>query len=78
VDSGNAIWMVVMIGLRVPWPKALKTLGLSPERWTQQVKGDGSGFWREVGACVAIEEKAVATQQQVLRGVGLARALATG
>jgi REP element-mobilizing transposase RayT len=59
-------------------PKALKKLGLSPDHWTRQVKGVGSGFWRVVGAAEAIEEKAVAMQQQFLRGIGFARALATG
>ncbi|MCU0757325.1 MAG: hypothetical protein MUE46_19795 [Xanthomonadales bacterium] len=62
-------------------PRALKKLGLSPDHWTRQVKGIGgigSGFWRVVGAADAIEEKAKAMQQQFLRGVGFARALATG
>jgi hypothetical protein len=59
-------------------PKALQKLGLSPDHWTRQVKGVGSGFWRVVGAAEAIEERAVAMQQQSLRGIGFARALATG
>jgi hypothetical protein len=58
-------------------PRALKKLGLSPNHWTRQVKGVGSGFWRVVGAADAIEEKARAMQQQFLRGVGFAMALAT-
>jgi len=41
-------------------------------------KSAGSGFWRVVGAAEAIEEKAVTMRQQFLRGIGFARALATG
>jgi hypothetical protein len=39
-------------------PPALKKLSLSPDHWTRQVKGVGSGFWRVVGAADAVEEKA--------------------
>lgn len=59
-------------------PRALKKLGLSPNNWTRHVKGVGCGYWRVVGTLAAIEEKASAMQQVFLRGIGFARALATG
>jgi hypothetical protein len=59
-------------------PRVLHKLGLSPDHWTRKVKGVGSGFWRVVGTLDAIEEKAAAMQQQFLRGIGFARALAAG
>ncbi|MCU0753537.1 MAG: hypothetical protein MUE46_00225 [Xanthomonadales bacterium] len=59
-------------------PRALQKLGLSADHWTRKVKGVGSGFWRVVGMLDAIQEKAEAMQQQFLRGIGFARALAAG
>ncbi len=59
-------------------PRALQKLGISPDHWTRKVKGVGSGFWRVVGTVDDIQEKAVAMQQQFLRGVGFARGLVFG
>jgi hypothetical protein len=76
-DTGRQVRKDKRGAISAKEPRALKKLGLSPNHWTRQVKGVGSGFWRVVGAADAIEEKARAMQQQFLRGVGFARALAT-
>jgi len=56
-------------------PRALEKLGLSADRWTQKVKGVGSGYWRVVSTVDDIQAKAVEIGQRFLCGIGFARAL---
>jgi len=77
-DTGRQVRKDKRGAISADEPRALKKLSLSPDHWTWQVKGVGSGYWRVVGTVEAIEEKVIAMQQQFLRGIGFARALATG
>ena len=54
-------------------PPALRRLGLDASHWTGQVKGVGSAYWRVIGSAEAIMEKAHATGQAWMKGIGYAR-----
>lgn len=58
-------------------PDALHRLGIRPDRWPLQVKATGSGFWRAIGSAQALLDQATALGQQWMRGIGVARRLAT-
>ena len=58
-------------------PPALRRLGLDPSHWTGKVKGIGSGYWRIVGSVEDMIERAAASGQQWMKGIGYARKLAT-
>ena len=60
-----------------PLPAALRRLGYGSEQWTRQVMAVGSSFNRAVGQVESLVEKAIEIGQFWLRGVSLARALAT-
>jgi hypothetical protein len=57
-------------------PPALRRLGLDTKHWTGQVKGIGSGYWRIVGSVESLIERAEATGQRWMKGIGFARSLA--
>jgi REP element-mobilizing transposase RayT len=56
-------------------PSVLKQLSLSDKRWTTQVKGMGSHYWRVVGDVDDLLEKARQLHQRWLKGLGTAMAL---
>lgn len=56
-------------------PSVLKRLHLSDKRWTTQVKGIGSRYWRVVGDVDDLLEKARQLNQRWLKGLGTAMAL---
>ena len=56
-------------------PTALKHLHISEQRWTTQVKGIGSSYWRVVGDVNDLLETAKRLNQRWLKGVGTALAL---
>ena len=58
-------------------PSALQRLGIRPDRWPLQVKATGSGYWRAIGSAQSLLDQATALGQQWMRGVGIARRLAT-
>ena len=60
-----------------PPPAALRRLGYGSERWTREVMAVGSSFNRAVGEVENLVEKAIEIGQFWLRGVSVARALAT-
>jgi REP element-mobilizing transposase RayT len=57
-------------------PAALRRLGIAPDRWTQHVRGVGSGYWRAIGSVQDLLDKAAAMGQHWLQGIRTARALA--
>jgi hypothetical protein len=57
-------------------PPVLKQLHLSEKRWTTQVKGIGSRFWRVVGDVEDLLEAAKRLNQRWLKGLGTAAILA--
>ncbi|MCU0730501.1 MAG: hypothetical protein MUE84_02820 [Hyphomonas sp.] len=75
-DTGRQIRKDKCGAISAAGRRALQKLGISPDHWTRKIKGIGSGFWRVVGTVEEIQEKATAMQQQFLRGIGFARALA--
>ena len=58
-------------------PRALQRLGIRPDRWPLQVKATGSGYWRAIGSAQSLLDQATALGQQWMRGIGIARRLAT-
>lgn len=56
-------------------PSVLKHLHISEQRWTTQVKGIGSRYWRVVGGVDDLLEKAKQLNQRWLKGLGTALAL---
>ena len=60
-----------------PPPAAQRRLGYGSEQWTRQVMAVGSSFNRAVGQVESLVEKAIEIGQSWLRGVSVARALAT-
>jgi hypothetical protein len=57
-------------------PSALMKLD-TPGRWTTRVKGNGSGYWRAVGEVEDLLAEAERIGQRWLKGIGLARKLAS-
>jgi len=74
-DTGRKIRADKRGAIPAEEPRALAKLGLSADHWTHKVKGVGSGYWRVVGTVDDIQEKAAATGQAFLRGIGFARVL---
>ena len=60
-----------------PPPAALRRLSYGSEQWTRQVMAVGSSINRGVGQVESLVEKAVEIGQFWLRGVSVARALAS-
>jgi hypothetical protein len=56
-------------------PSVLKRLHINEKRWTTQVKGIGSTYWRVVGDVDDLLEKAKQLNQHWLKGLGTAIAL---
>jgi REP element-mobilizing transposase RayT len=56
-------------------PRALTKLGLDKNRWTNRVRGIGSGYWRVVGEVDELIDKAKELAQRTLFGTGFARIL---
>lgn len=56
-------------------PSVLRHLQLSEKRWTTQVKGIGSRYWRVVGDVDDLIERAKQLNQKWLKGLGTALAL---
>ena len=58
-------------------PSLLKNLRITEKRWTTQVKGIGSSYWRAVGCDVNdLLETAKRLNQRWLKGIGTAMVLA--
>ena len=57
-------------------PRALARYD-DPERWAVRVKAMGSGYWRVVGEAQDLVEAAERLGQRWVKGIGLARALAS-
>jgi REP element-mobilizing transposase RayT len=57
-------------------PSVLKRLHINEKRWTTQVKGIGSRYWRVVGDVDDLLEKAKQLNQRWLKGIGTAMVLA--
>ena len=57
-------------------PSLLKNLHVSEQRWTTQVKGIGSTYWRAVGGVDDLLETAKRLNQRWLKGIGTAMVLA--
>ena len=57
-------------------PSLLKNLQVTEQRWTTQVKGIGSRYWRAVGDVKDLLETAKGLNQSWLKGIGTAMALA--
>lgn len=55
-------------------PRALDRLDVSADRWSVEVKGIGSHYWRAVGSGQALLDKAAAMGQRWLKGLRFARA----
>ena len=53
----------------------LKQLHISDKRWTAQVKGIGSCYWRAIGDVDDLLEKAKQLNQRWLKGIGTALTL---
>lgn len=56
-------------------PPVLARLTDDPSRWTRQVRGVGSGYWRAVGSVEALIELAKRIGQHWLKGQGFAASL---
>jgi REP element-mobilizing transposase RayT len=56
-------------------PRALARFGIASQRWEHDVKGVGNGYWRVVGTAQELIDKAIALDQQWLKGIGYARSL---
>ena len=56
-------------------PTGLRLIGAVPTRWSSEVRGVGSRYWRAVGSAQALTELAAALGQRWMRGVGFARML---
>ncbi|UXI69393.1 hypothetical protein [Tahibacter amnicola] len=54
-------------------PKALQTIGLTPEAWRAEVLTIETRYWRAVGSLQALLDKARSMGQRWLKGVGLKR-----
>ena len=57
-------------------PSLLKNLHITEQRWTTQVKGIGSRYWRAVGDVNDLLETAKRLDQRWLKGIGTAMVLA--
>lgn len=57
-------------------PSLLKNLHITEKRWTTQVKGIGSSYWRAVGDVDDLLETAKRLNQRWLKGIGTAMVLA--
>jgi len=57
-------------------PSVLSQLHINENRWTTQVKGIGSSFWRVVGDVEDLLETAKRLKQRWVKGLGTAMALA--
>ena len=57
-------------------PSVLSHLHINEKRWTTQVKGIGSTYWRVIGDVDDLLEKAKQLNQHWLKGVGTAMASA--
>jgi hypothetical protein len=56
-------------------PSILRNLHITEKRWTTQVKGISSSYWRVVGDVDDLIERAKQLNQQWLKGLGTALAL---